>query len=305
MPAVVATIFCLSLFGSGPIPESALRVHIGTEWRSWWRSAENVHQWTHADPILSRGANWRVLREGVEMAEVRISGDGEAKRLRVVVVRFDPALFSYALHERKDEQGRPVWAADSIPAAAVLSFNIGQFRAGNQWGWLVEAGRERQARGNGPLASTVIFNSDSRAMLLSESAGHRIAANSVALGFQSYPTLLSGGEVPLQLRAAGRGVDLAHRDSRFALGTLRDGRILLALTRFDGLDGRLEEFPAGVTVPEMAAIMGGLGADNAVMLDGGISGQLAFRDAQGRLTVKRAWRKVPVGLVVTPRSATQ
>lgn len=305
MPILLATMVCLSSLGSGPIPESALRVHVGTEWRSWWRSGENVHRWTGANPMLSRGANWRVLREGMEVAEVRVSGDGEAKRLLVVVVRFDPALFNYALQERKDEQGRPVWTADSIPTDAVLSFNIGQFRRGAQWGWLVDAGRERQARGTGPLASTVIFDADSRATVLNEGLGDTVATGSATVGFQSYPTLLSGGAIPCQLRAEGRGVDVAHRDSRLALGTLRDGRMLLALTRFDGLDGRLEEFPAGLTVPEMAALMGGLGADNAVMLDGGISGQLAFRDSQGLLTVKRAWRKVPVGLVVRPKRIVQ
>jgi exopolysaccharide biosynthesis protein len=50
----------------------------------------------------------------------------------------------------------------------------------------------------------------------------------------------------------------------------------------------------------MAAIMGGLGARNAVLLDGGISSQLLIRDSR---TVHR-WRglrSVPLGLVVLPR----
>ena len=60
-------------------------------------------------------------------------------------------------------------------------------------------------------------------------------------------------------------------------------------------------FPAalllGLTVPEMAALMGALGARDAMLLDGGISGQLLVRD--GRRT--HAWtglRKVPLGIVV-------
>jgi exopolysaccharide biosynthesis protein len=36
--------------------------------------------------------------------------------------------------------------------------------------------------------------------------------------------------------------------------------------------------PLGPTTPEMAAIMGALGACDAVMLDGGISSQLLLRD---------------------------
>src|SRR6185437_8179626 len=56
-------------------------------------------------------------------------------------------------------------------------------------------------------------------------------------GFQSYPTLLEGdGGVPAPLRAPASGtaaVDLGHRDARLALGNLRDGRLLVVLTRFD------------------------------------------------------------------------
>jgi exopolysaccharide biosynthesis protein len=99
-------------------------------------------------------------------------------------------------------------------------------------------------------------------------------------------------------------VDVAHRDARLALGVDRDGRVLLALTRFAGLAGALDALPFGPTVPEMAALMGALGARRAVLLDGGISGQLLVRERGGRVPRVRAWRglrAVPLGLVVAPR----
>jgi exopolysaccharide biosynthesis protein len=95
-------------------------------------------------------------------------------------------------------------------------------------------------------------------------------------------------------------VNLQHRDARVALGELRDGRVLVAVTRFDGLGGALDALPFGLTTPEMAAVMGGLGARRAVLLDGGISGQLLLRDGDRT----HAWpglRKVALGLLVLPR----
>lgn len=80
---------------------------------------------------------------------------------------------------------------------------------------------------------------------------------------------------------------------------MRDGRVLVALTRFEGLGGALSVLPFGFTTPEMAAVMGALGATRAVLLDGGISGQLRVRD--GGVREWDALRKVPLGLLVSPR----
>jgi hypothetical protein len=69
------------------------------------------------------------------------------------------------------------------------------------------------------------------------------------------------------------------------------------LTRLDADVPGLDRIPFGLTVPEMAAVMGALGARQAMLLDGGISAQLALRDSLG---VVRQWpgiRKVPLALV--------
>jgi hypothetical protein len=47
----------------------------------------------------------------------------------------------------------------------------------------------------------------------------------------------------------------------------------------------------------MAAIMGALGCRRAMLLDGGISGQLSLRDMNGRLNRWPGFRPVPLGLV--------
>jgi hypothetical protein len=77
--------------------------------------------------------------------------------------------------------------------------------------------------------------------------------------------------------------------------------VIVALTRFTGLgDGAGEMLPWGPTVIEMAAYMRSLGCRRAMLLDGGVSGQMALRLADGTLRRWANWRVVPLGLVVTP-----
>jgi exopolysaccharide biosynthesis protein len=113
--------------------------------------------------------------------------------------------------------------------------------------------------------------------------------------------LLEDGEVPEPLRRPGLGVNVAHRDARLALGTRPDGRVVIALTRFDALGPRLGRLPFGFTSAEMAAVMRALGCRDAILLDGGISGQLAVRDGGGAVRTWPGIRDVPLGLVARPR----
>jgi uncharacterized protein YigE (DUF2233 family) len=51
----------------------------------------------------------------------------------------------------------------------------------------------------------------------------------------------------------------------------------------------------------MAAFMKALGCERAMLLDGGISGQLAVRQRDGSVTKWTNWRAVPLGLIVSRR----
>ena len=166
------------------------------------------------------------------------------------------------------------------------------------WGWVVLDGRRFLSPSIAPLVSTFTVTDDGAVRLT-----HATIPDSahVRWAFQSYPTLLAAGEVPRPLRVAGCGIDVAHRDARLALGLDSQGRMLLAMTRFDALRGALDRVPFGLTTPEMSAVMGAMGAMDAVLLDGGISAQLVVRDATG---IGHRWpgmRKVPLALVAYVR----
>jgi len=109
------------------------------------------------------------------------------------------------------------------------------------------------------------------------------------------------GQIPDALRASGLGINTTHRDARLAIGSAADGTLLIAMTRFDGLGESFGAVPFGITSPEMAAVMGALGARDAVMLDGGISAQLFIRDRDGESRTWRGMRAVPLALIARRR----
>jgi hypothetical protein len=241
----------------------------------------------------------------VRWATLQIAGSGPAWRTELIVVRIDPRRVRLSLDLMlSPEDGHPAWTIDRAPPDALLAVNAGQFLMTMPWGWLVMDGVQRLAAGEGPLSTALAVDASGAVRWI---PGDSLATPpaGIVTAFQSYPTLLAGdGHVPANLRTPGAGVDLAHRDARLAIGGTRDGALLLVMTRFAALGGAAETVPVGPTTPEMAAILGALGAHTAVMLDGGISAQMVLRDpASGRRRRWPGWRKVPLALIVTPRGS--
>ena len=290
--AVAASVALLA-FTSPPGQEATLALRPGP---GWWRAGSAPDVWRAADPIEAGAVQWRPGRRGVEWAELRVAGQGEARAMKLVLARIDPALVRLALQWGFDVAGdRPAWSIAQAEVAAV-AFNAGMFVDALPWGWVVLDGNERLAPGSGPLSSALIGLRDgSLAWVDGDDLASWRHRPDVSFAFQSYPTLLTAdGRLPAALLTPG-SINLEHRDARLALGLDRDGRLLVVMTRVDV--ELLDRVPFGLTVPEMAAVMGALGARQAMLLDGGISAQLALQTATGE---PRAWpgiRRVPLGLV--------
>lgn len=299
--------------GAQPAP---LAIAAGDGWRGLWRpEATPPVRWSSPDSLLLRAITWRAGRDGITWAELPLRGDGEAWRTRAIVVRLDPQRVRFALDTaftvRYDRNGAPMrsaaWRSSNVRRRAILAVNAGQFNAtllgSLPWGWVVLDGREWRPPGVGPLSTAVIFDSSGTTRLAPPASPSNPArSRGVRFAFQSFPTLLEGdGEVPAQLRTAGGAVNLTHRDARLAIGVTRDGSTVIALTRFDLFGRVLGAVPFGLTTPEMAALMGALGCQRAVMLDGGISAQMQLTDARGATQRWPGWRRVPMGLVALPR----
>jgi len=263
--------------------------------RVWWRASRAPVRWTEADASLSGLVSWHPGQPGVEWATLPIAGQGEAHALTLVLARIDPRAMSFHL-VWGIERDRPAWTIDRAGDAA-LALNAGMFVERLPWGWVVMNGRERLAPGHGPLSSALVGLADGRLVWIDgDDVSTWRGRADVRFAFQSYPTLLAGdGEVPAAVRNGA--INGTHRDARLALGLDRQGRLLVAMTRLRIPIPGADRVPFGLTVPEIAAVMGALGAQHAMLLDGGISAQLTISDSTGHATVWKGLRKVPLALV--------
>jgi uncharacterized protein YigE (DUF2233 family) len=277
----------------------SLAVRSAGGWVTWWRRDVAPIRWDRDAPLAGRVA-WRPGAAGVEWGELQLRGASEAWRTRVVLVRLDPRRVDLSLVTAFTRNES--WTVADADSGAALALDAGQFRHSLPWGWVVSQGREVLAPEYAPLAGAVVVDASGAVRIVApDSVAAERRRGTAREAFQSYPMLLQDGVVPASLREAGMGVDVAHRDARLALGTLADGRVVIALTRFDALGESLGRVPFGLTSAEMAAVMGALGCRWALLLDGGISGQLLVREAGGSVRSWPGTRSVPMGLVGRPR----
>ncbi|HEX6051653.1 MAG TPA: phosphodiester glycosidase family protein [Gemmatimonadaceae bacterium] len=254
-----------------------------------------------AQLALVAGGLWRPVQPGVWQRDIRMATDGPLSVVQAIAIRIDPAAVRFRLDTATRDFGmRGAWSIDRMPSDALVALNTGQFAMGTPWGWLVREGFEAQPPGRGSVAMAFVVDSAGMPALVEPDDIPAWRGRS-HLAFQSYPALLMGdGDLPWELRESGRGVDLDHRDSRLAIGVLGDGSVVFVLTRYTGLGGAAPTLPWGPTVLEMADFMKSLGARRALLLDGGVSSQLAVRGRDGSVRRWANWRSVPVGMVVVP-----
>jgi uncharacterized protein YigE (DUF2233 family) len=276
-----------------------LAVRDGADWVTGWREETAPVRWGSETP-LARRVVWRASAAGVEWGDLHLRGAREAWRTRVVLVRIDPRHVDFSLVPAFARNTR--WTVADADSGAVVALDAGQFRHSLPWGWVVSQGHEVLAPEHAPLAGAVVVDPSGAVRLIApDSVAAERKRGTAREAFQSYPMLLQDGVVPSPLSEPGRGVNVEHRDARLALGTLPDGRVLVALTRFNALGPSLGWVPFGLTSAEMASVMGALGCRDALLLDGGISGQLMVREPGGAV---RSWpgsRSVPLGLVIRSR----
>jgi uncharacterized protein YigE (DUF2233 family) len=249
---------------------------------------------------LADAISWHAGADGIEWGELQLRGEGEAWRTRVVFARLDPRRVDLSLVPAFADDRR--WSVGEAESPVALAVNAGQFRGSLPWGWVVTGGRELLSPEYAPLAGAVVVDRTGAVRIVSpDEVAAEHGRGGIREAFQSYPMLLNKGKPPAALVEPGLGVDVAHRDARLALGTLNDGRVVIALTRFDALGQSFGRLPFGFTSAEMATVMRSLGCRQAILLDGGISGQLMVRDPAGRHRTWPGIRSVPLGLIAKRR----
>jgi exopolysaccharide biosynthesis protein len=274
------------------LPRSSIAAKIRGTWQTLWNSSAPERLAISAS-VFDASLHWNAGASGVEWTEVAVAGTGEAWRTRVIAARIDPTRVRLTL-DTATHDGGPAWTIARAPEDAAIAFNAGQFLQSKPWGLVVLNSTTMLSAGAGPLASTVWFDAAGSVHL---SHGTESAPTRATFAFQSYPTLVANGETPAPLRQTGLGIDVGHRDARAAIGVDRAGRVVIVITRFDALGEIFGSMPFGLTSPEMAGLMLAFGAQDAVMLDGGISAQMLVRGADGSTHRWTGMRSVPLAVI--------
>lgn len=185
---------------------------------TWWRRDAAPARWETETPLADR-VSWRAGGRGVEWGELELHGPSEAWRTRLVVVRVNPSVIALSLDPAFTRSGS--WIVGDACRDAALALDAGQFRGSLPWGWVVTAGREVLAPQYAPLAGAVVVDRNGKVRIVSpDSVAAERLRGTAREAFQSYPMLLDHGRLPVPLTQTGLGVELGHRDSRLALGTL-------------------------------------------------------------------------------------
>lgn len=252
--------------------------------------------------VLSNQVSWRQAQPGLHWAELELNAGALGLPVRAILARIDPRQFEFELQTLlKANRVSGAWTIDSVPPNAALALNAGQFKEAGPWGWVVLDGVTENLPGPGSLAAAIAFDTAGAVHWLAPAQLVRARHDrAIRYAFQSYPLLLLNGAIPKDALNK-RLVDLAHRDARLVFAQQADGLLLIVLTRFDALGGRVERVPIGLTLPETVVLMRALGARHAIMLDGGISAQMIVREANGNLLRWPGLRAVPLALIASPR----
>jgi exopolysaccharide biosynthesis protein len=212
------------------------------------------------------------------------------------IVELDPGAWHFSLGLTPGAARRTADSWLNANSELALAVNTGLFSSEGRPLGLVRVDGVRRYQLLGWLDAVVVI--EDGGLRLTDVAGAAELAPG-ASAFQTLPWLVRDGRVVFG-SGAGRRLSSTHRDRRLALCFTAEGKVLLVLSSFELFGASAGMIPIGLTLPEQAALVAGLGCRDAAALDGGISAQVAARVGE-RLVRMSGWRRVPLMLLARRR----
>jgi len=246
--------------------------------------AARRHTWAAKDAFLDPG--WRDAAAGLALGELRFRRPPNPLEVSVFLARVDPAAWRFRVW------GRPDFAPGSVAELATeaglsLAMNASYFSAEGPLGLVVGDGAVRGREGANRAAHFLVPVGGAPRIVNAK----KPTLPRLEQGFQGFPAIMSGGRTFAYLRYGGRGFDVWSVDRRSAGCILADGRVVLLAT---------DTVTNGLSLDELATVLGGVGCVDAMAFDGGSSTGLALHVGAERRTIANI-EPVPVIMGVEPR----
>jgi hypothetical protein len=235
-------------------------------WEPVTREQASRRLWGPVDAFLQ--PDWSSVAAGLDVGTLAFGRGADPLDIDVVIARVSPARWRFRVWGRKD------WTPGGVDelareAGLTLAVNASYFSDSGPLGLVISDGVRRNAQGSRRAAHFLVFPGGPR--IVNEK---RATVAGAEQGFQGFPAIMQGGRTFSYMRDGGRGFDVWAPDRRTAACVDRGGDVLILVT-----DARI----GGLSLDELATVMGGLGCLDAMAFDGGSSTGMSLR--WGRTTV--------------------
>lgn len=231
-------------------------------WVAVSRADARRRRWGPEDAFLTPA--WNEVAPGLDVAELAMRRQPNPHVFDVVLARIDPARWRFRVW------GTPEFAPGAVEGLAAraglaLAVNASYFSDDGPLGLVVSDGAARGRQGRNRAAHFIQRAGERRPRIINEKGA---VLGALEQGFQGFPSIMTAGLTYTYLRYGGRGFDVVRVDRRTAACVLRDGAVLLLVT---------DTLTNGLSLAELATVLGGLGCVDAMAFDGGSSTGLSIR----------------------------
>lgn len=242
--------------------------------------------WGPSDRFLQ--PRWEQVAAGLATAELHFLRPPDPRAVKLVLLDVEPA------HWRLRVWGRDDWSRADVATLAdeaglIWAVNGPYFAADGPLGLVVSDGVVRNRQGSRRPAHFLVDGPGRRPRILNERGA---AVTGIDQGFQGFPAIMTSGRTFGYLRTGGRGFSVSEVDRRTAACTDTRGHLLVMAT---------DSWTSGLSLSELATVMGGLGCVDGMAFDGGASTSL-WLDVPGSRRHIYGFDDVPVVLGASPRA---
>ena len=240
--------------------------------------------WGPGDAFLK--PRYTEVAPGLAIAELQLLRPPDPRSVKLVLLDVEPARWQLRVW------GRPDWTRGDVAdladeAGMSWAVNGPYFAEDGPLGLIVSDGAVRNRQGTTRAAHFLVDASGGVPRIVNE---RRTSVAGIAQGFQGFPAVMSEGRTYGYMRTGGRGFSISEVDRRTAACVDTRGHLLLMAT---------DTWTSGVSLSELATILGGLGCVDAMAFDGGASTSL-WLDVPAKRRHVDGFDGVPVILGGTP-----